>query len=150
MTRGDHDLSDDPADEFVHADLVAATYATVGGTSSFQAWGEAILGAVERLTDDRGRRRVGRPLFETMKDTAMHLRRTITPFQGMLEAPSSVSEVYQKHGRALRELVIARDEVLTGVLDDLAARVIESLQGVTWKDLEKLGAVRQQSSEPTG
>jgi hypothetical protein len=149
VTRGEQGFPKGPADEFVLSDLVAATSATAG-PHYLQGWGDAVLDAVERLTDERGNSRVGRPLFETMKNTAKHLHQTITPFQGMLEAPRSISEVYQAHGRALRDLVLARDKVLTAVLEDLAARVMDDLQGVSWRDLETLGAVRQQPPRPAG
>jgi len=109
-----------------------------------------VLDAVERLTDERDNSRVDRPLFETMKDTARHLHQAITPFQGMLEARRSIIEVYQTHSRALRDLVVARDKVLTAVLEDLAARVMDHLQGVSWRDLETLGAVHQQPPRPAG
>lgn len=150
MTRGEQGFPEGPADEFVLSDLVAATSALAGGPHYLQGWGEAVLDAVERLTDERGNSRVGRPLFETMKNTATHLHQTITPFQGMLEAPRSIIEVYQTHSRALRDLVVARDKVLTAVLEDLAARVMDDLQGVSWRDLETLGAVHQQPPRPAG
>jgi hypothetical protein len=105
---------------------------------------------VERLTDERGNSRVGRPLFRTMKNTARHLHQTITPIQGMLKAPRSIIEVYQTHSRVLRDLVVARDTVMTAVLEDLAARVMDHLQGMSWRDLETLGAVTLQPARPAG
>jgi hypothetical protein len=150
VTRGKQGFPDGPADAFVLSDLLAAASALAGAPHYLQGWGEAVLDAVERLTDERGNSRVGRPLFETMKNTATHLHQTITPFQGMLEAPGSVSDVYQTHGRALRDLVVARDKVLTAVLEDLAARVMDDLQSVSWRDLETLGAVHQQPPRPAG
>jgi len=150
VTRGEQGFPEGPADEFVLSDLVAATSALAGGPHYLQGWGEAVIDAVERMTDERGNSRVDRPLFETMKNTARHLHQTITPFQGMLEAPRSIIEVYQTHSRALRDLVVARDKVLTAVLEDLAARVMDHLQGVSWRDLETLGAVHQQPPRPAG
>lgn len=150
MTRGEQAYPGGLEDEFVLSDLVAATSALAGGPHYLQGWGEAVLDAVERLTDERGNSRVDSPLFETMKNTARHLHQAITPFQGMLEAPRSIIEVYQTHSRALRDLGVARDKVLTAVLEDLAARVMDHLQGVSWRDLEKLGAVHQQPPRPVG
>jgi hypothetical protein len=158
MTRGKHGFPEGPADEFLLSDLVAATSALAGVPHYLQGWREAVIDSVERLTDERGSSRVPCPLFETTKNTARHLHQTITPFQGMLEAPRSISDVYQTHGRALRDLVVARDKVLAAVLEDLPAGVMDHLQDVTWRDLETLGAVHSspqgqpgtttQSSEP--
>ena len=107
MTRGERGFPQGPADAFVLSELLAATSAVAGAPHYLQGWGEAVLDAVERLTDERGNSRVGRPLFETMKNTARHLHQTITPFQGMLEAPRSIIEVYETHSRALRDLMVA-------------------------------------------
>ena len=148
MTLGKQGFPEGLADEFVLSDLVAATSAHDGVPHYLQDWGEAVIDAVEKLTDERGSSRVPCPLFETMKSTARHLHQTVTPFQGMLEAPGSVAEVYQTHGRALRDLVVARDKVLTAVLEDLAVRVMDHLQGASWRDLETLGAARQQPPKP--
>ena len=85
--------------------------------SSVQGWGHRDRSTpCERLTDERGRYRVDRPLIDTMKNTARYLHQAITPFQGMLEAPRSVAAVYQTHRLALSDLVLARDKVLGDVL----------------------------------
>lgn len=151
MTLGEQGLTDGTADEFLVADLLAATRAQSANPHySVHGWGQAILDAVERLTDERGRSRVDLPLIDTMKNTSRFLQQAITPFQGMLEAPRSVAAVYQAHHRALRDLVVARDKVLASVLEDLATRAMDQLQAVSWSDLEALGAVRQQPAGPVG
>ena len=146
---GEEAPTDGSADEFLVADLLAATRAQAASThSSVQGWGRATLDAVEQLTDERGRYRVDRPLIDTMKNTARYLHQAITPFQGMLEAPRSVAAVYQTHRLALSDLVVARDKVLGEVLGDLATRAMDQVQPVSWSDLEALGAVRQQPAGP--
>ncbi len=148
---GEETPTDGSADEFLVADLLAATMAQAASPhSSVQGWGQATLDAVERLTDERGRYRVDRPLIDTMKNSARYLHQAITPFQGMLEAPRSVAAVYQTHRLALSDVVLARDKVLGDVLADLATRAMDQLQPVSWSDLEALGAVRQQPAGPTG
>jgi hypothetical protein len=39
---------------------------------------------------------------------------------------------------------------MTAVLEDLAARVMDHLQGMSWRDLETLGAVTLQPARPAG
>lgn len=148
MTRGETGFTNGPADAFVRTDLLSATWALAGGPNYLEGRGQAVLDAVARLTDKHGRVRVDRPLIETMNNTARHLQQTVTPFQGMLEAPRSVAEVYQTHRRALRDLVAARNQVLTAVLEDLATRVMNALQGVSWIDLETHGADHKQPPWP--
>lgn len=81
MTSGEQG-SPEGADEFVLSDLMAATSAHAGGPDYLQGSGQAVLDAVERLTDERGHTRVDLPLFETMKSTARHLHRPSRPSKG--------------------------------------------------------------------
>jgi len=66
----------------------------------------------------------------------------------MLEAPSEIIAVYQAHKEALRNLASVRDEVLTAVLNDFAARVMDQIRGANWPELEQLGADQQRPPLP--
>jgi hypothetical protein len=146
MTLVEEGSSDHKRGDFVLADLLSATLAFAGARRDAHDWGQGILDAVEHVTDERGRFRVERGLLETLKSAARHLHQSITPFQGLLEAPQSVAAVYQKHRIALGDLVLERDRLLSAVLGDLGACVMDQLQGATWRDLEMLGAVRELAS----
>lgn len=150
LTLSEEGSSDINRGGFVLADLLSATLACSGARPDAPDWGRAILDAVEHVTDKPGGYRVERGLVEAMKSTASLLQRGITPFQGLLEAPRSVAAVYQKHRIALEGLVMERDQLLGAVLGDLGAAVMDQLHGVTWRDLEMLGAVREQADGAGG
>lgn len=44
--------------------------------------------------------------------------------------------------------MIARDNVLSAVLEDLTVRVMEQLHGVSWRDPETLGSPHQRPPRP--
>lgn len=140
--------SAEETDLFTRSDLVAAVTGAAGSLYHLRDWGQAVLDAVADGANQRGRRLVDGPLFDTLTNTATCLGLPASPFEGMLEAPTSVIEVYQAHKRELAELVEVRSTVLGAVLEDLAARVIEQLQGTTWSELEAQGAVRKRPPSP--
>jgi len=146
MTRPEVPAED--ADVFTHSDLVAATTGSAGDPYHLRDWGQAVLDAVARTSDPHGPRLVEWPLLDTLTNAATCLCLPATPFEGMLEAPRSVIDVYQAHKRNLNELVEMRSRVLGAVLRDLATTVIEQLQGTTWRELEAHGAVREQPPSP--
>ena len=100
------------------------------------------------MTDHRGRPRVDHLLLEIFKSAAKFRHQAITPFQGMLEAPSEIIAVYQTHKAALRNLTSAHSEVMTAVLNDLATTVMDQLQGTNWPELEQLGVDQQPPPQP--
>lgn len=135
-------------DLFTRSDLVAAATGAAGRPYHLKNWGQAVLDAVVRAVNQQGRQLVEWPLFDTLTNTATCLCLPATPFEGMVEAPRSVIDVYQAHKQELSLLVEVRGRVLGGVLEDLAGRVIEQLQGTTWGELEAHGAVREQPPSP--
>ena len=93
------------SDQFGTEDLLDALEAINHGPYYLVDWGKAIVAAVEQLEDARGKRRVDFALFDTVKTAAEKRYQSITPFDGMLEAPKEVTDVYQRHRDALQGLV---------------------------------------------
>ena len=140
--------SAEETDLFTRSDLVAAVTGAAGRPYHLREWGQAVLDAVADGANRRGRRLVDGPLFDTLTNTATCLGLPASPFEGMVEAPRSVIDVYQAHKQDLSESVELREQVLGAVLEDLAALVIEQLRGTTWRHLEAHGAVREQPPAP--
>ena len=109
------------SDHFGMEDLLDALKALNRGPYYLKDWGKTIVAAVEQLEDARGKRRVDFALFDTLKTAAEKRYQSISPFDGMLEAPKEVADIYQRHREALQRLVATRDDVLDGVLRDLTS-----------------------------
>lgn len=129
-------------------DLLAAFAAVGDGPSYLDQWGRAIIEAVEGFTRTDAVDPMNGTLFTVLKDAAEKRYQTLTPFQWMLEAPLEIGEIAQAHADGLTKLIAARDDVLSGVLSELARRLIESLDNLRWGELARFGAVREQPPRP--
>jgi hypothetical protein len=137
-------------DPFTADDLLAAFAAAGEGLNDLADWGRAIVDAVEQFADAEAQDFLSRILFSFLKDTAVKRYQTLTPFRGLREAPAEINVVYQDHVDGLEHLLRVREDVLSDLLSDLTWRFTQHLGTLTWGELARFGAVRDQPAPPVG
>jgi len=81
-------------------------------------------------------------LGQFVSDVLSILRSPINPFEGMLEAPSPIVQLYQTHKESMRDLRPHRDEALGLLLRDALAALYDGVVPATWPALEVIGISR--------
>ena len=83
-----------------------------------------------------------RLLAELAGEVMAILRSPVNPFEGVLEAPSSIVRLYQAHKHEMRELRPRRDEPLLALLRDTLDALYDGTSQLEWRSLEAAGISR--------
>ena len=131
-------------DPFTVADLVRATsllktwYAGEWAKKVFETLEAAVMAA----DLPAGPRRDFHRHLDLLESTAEKRAQFLTPYDGFLEAPRFIADLYQLHRDAIQHLRQMRDEVLDRIAEDIARDAEPLLASITWRDLIARGATR--------
>ena len=142
------ELDQDPriTDAFTTGDLAVAVAAAVGGPHAprqpgARLWGEAVLDALGSVLGSG----VGRVHHGVLLRAIESRTAPVSPFEGRQDNAGlqTLQSAMDRYGPVLHKIEGQRNGVLDDFIRDFQNHVGRALEGVTWAELEQMGATRR-------